>query len=372
MKIRSNEITVREVYNGYSNKNEDGVTGYDNKLNIRPKYQREFVYKDQQRDSVIHTVMKDFPLNVMYWARNQDDTFEVMDGQQRTISICEFVNGNFSIEIDNGVIKYFDNLEEDQKEKILEYNLIVYFCEGTESEKLDWFRVINIAGEKLTEQELRNAVYTGTWLSDAKKYFSRTNSPAHAIASDYMSKVANRQEYLETALDWISKGNIEQYMAEHQHKPNAFELWNYFQSVITWASSLFGKKLRKEMKSVPWGELYDKYHKDDFSSERLEAEISQLMMDDEVTRKAGIYYYVFSHQDKYLSLRSFTANQKRECFEKQKGECPVCVSKQEKITTFAIDEMEADHITPWSQGGKTTLSNCKMLCKLHNRMKSDI
>src|SRR3990167_4595081 len=234
MKIKLKEITIKEVANKYTNDNEEGVVGYGGKLNIRPKYQREFVYKDHQRDAVIETVRKNFPLNVMYWVENEDGTYEVMDGQQRTISICEYVAGKFSLNY-----QYFHNLESVEKEKILDYKLMVYFCEGNDKEKLDWFKTINIAGEKLTDQELRNAIYTGTWLTDAKRYFSKSGCPAHGIGSDYLSGVAIRQDYLETAISWLSNGNIEQYMADNQHKPNANELWLYFQKVISWIEVVF-------------------------------------------------------------------------------------------------------------------------------------
>jgi uncharacterized protein with ParB-like and HNH nuclease domain len=242
MKIQLREISVREVTSGYINNAEDGVVGYSGKLNIRPKYQREFVYKDKQRDSVIETLQKNFPLNVLYWVKNEDDTYEVLDGQQRTISICEYVAGNFSLDY-----QYFHNLEDIEKQEILDYKLMVYFCEGNDREKLDWFKTINIAGEKLTDQELRNAIYTGTWLTDAKRYFSRTGCPAYGIGSDYMNGSPIRQDYLETAISWINIGEIEKYMSENQHSPNAFELWSYFQNTITWASTIF-PNYRKEMK----------------------------------------------------------------------------------------------------------------------------
>jgi len=186
MKIELKEIPVEDVVKNYTNKDEEGVIGYDGRLNIRPKYQREFVYKDEKRNAVLETICKNFPLNVMYWAKNENETYEVLDGQQRTISICEYVIGNFIVEFSKGKPQYFHNLTNDEKEKILKYKLMIYFCEGTDKEKLDWFRIINIAGEKLTDQELRNAVYTGEWLTDAKRYFSKNNCPAYNIAKDYL------------------------------------------------------------------------------------------------------------------------------------------------------------------------------------------
>ena len=358
MKIELKEITIKDVANGYVNDNEEGVVGYGGKLNIRPKYQREFVYKDKQRDSVIETVRKNFPLNVMYWVKNEDGTFEVLDGQQRTISICEYVEGKFSLNF-----QYFHNLEEDEKEQIMNYKLMVYFCEGTDKEKLDWFKTINIAGEKLTDQELRNAIYTGTWLTEAKKYFSKSGCPAYSIANSYLKGVSIRQEYLETAIAWISENNIEEYMAKNQHEPNANELWLYFQNVINWIKVVF-PNYRKEMKGIDYGFLYNNYKDKNLDSNKLEKEITILMQDEDVTKKSGIYSYVLTRNEKYLSIRAFTDKQKRETYEKQEGICPVCKKH------FEIEEMEADHITPWHEGGKTIIENCQMLCKDCNRKKS--
>ena len=216
MRIELHEISVKDVVDSYVNNDEEGVIGYGGKLNIRPKYQREFVYKDDKRNAVIDTIFKNFPLNVMYWAKNEDGSFEVLDGQQRTISICEFWKNSFSVLVNENPL-YFRSLTETQKDKILNYKLMIYFCEGTDDEKLDWFKIINIAGEKLTDQELRNAVYTGEWLSDAKRNFSKTNCAAYLIAKDYVSGSPIRQEFLETAIAWISNGKIKDYMAAHQH-----------------------------------------------------------------------------------------------------------------------------------------------------------
>lgn len=359
MKIQLKEIKIKEVWNGYKNNpNEEGVVGYGGKLNIRPKYQREFVYKDQQRNAVIETIKKDFPLNVMYWVKNEAGDFEVMDGQQRTISFCEYVEGKFSL---NNL--YFHNLTDTDKEQILDYKLMIYFCEGTDKEKLDWFKIINIAGEKLTDQELRNAIYTGTWLTDAKRYFSKTGCPAYGLGSDYLSGSPIRQDYLETAIRWISKDNIEQYMAKNQHKSNANELWLYFQSVINWAQATF-PKYRKEMKGVQFGLLYNEFKNKPIDSAKLEKEITNLMQDEDATKKSGIYEYVLTRNEKYLSIRAFTDKQKREAYERQKGVCKKCKEY------FEIEEMEADHIKLWSEGGKTTAKNCQMLCKDDHREKS--
>ena len=360
MNIDLKKITIREVSNGYINNDEEGVVGFGGKLNIRPKYQREFVYKDKQRDAVIETINKEFPLNVMYWVKNEDDTYEVLDGQQRTISICEYVTGSFSL---NSM--YFHNLTDVEQNKILNYELMIYFCEGNNKEKLDWFKTINIAGEKLTNQELRNAIYTGTWLTDAKKYFSKTACPAYKIGSDYMTGSPIRQDYLETSISWISNDDIEQYMAANQHKPNANEIWLYFQSVISWIKVVF-PKYRKEMKGIDFGFIYNKFKDEQFDSKKLEEEITKLMKDEDVTKKSGIYEYVLTRNEKYLSLRAFTDNQKREAYERQNGICVKC------NTHFELNEMEADHITPWHSGGKTVSENCQMLCKYDNRIKSGI
>ena len=230
MKIKLHEIPVREVVAGYKDSAENGVVGYDGRLNIRPAFQREFIYKDKQRDEVIRTITKNFPLNVMYWVKNDDGNFEVLDGQQRTISICQYVQGDFSI---NHLT--FANLTHTEQQQIMDYPLMIYICEGTDKEKLDWFKIINIAGEQLTTQELRNAIYTGEWLTEAKKYFSKTMCPAYQIAGDYLNGSAIRQDYLETALKWISAREgieIEDYMSQHQHDTNCNELWLYFQTVI--------------------------------------------------------------------------------------------------------------------------------------------
>ena len=361
MKIELNKIPIHKVIAGYKDSAEEGVVAYGGKLDIRPKYQREFVYTGKQRDAVLETVKNGFPLNVMYWVKTDQGNFEVMDGQQRTISIGQYVNGDFSLGD-----RFFHNLTKEEQNQILDYELMIYFCEGTDKERLDWFRIINIAGEKLTDQELRNAVYTGPWLSDAKLKFSKTNCAAYLLANDGGSLVNGspiRQEYLETALSWIGDGKIEDYMAKHQHDKNANELWQYFQDVIHWVRKTF-PNYRKEMAGVNWGELYNEFKDKKLNSEKLEKEIKELMQDEDVTKKSGIYPYVLTQKERYLSIRAFTPNMKREAYERQDGICPVC--KKE----FAIGEMEADHINPWHDGGRTIAENCQMLCKEDNRTKS--
>ncbi|CAN5262716.1 hypothetical protein BH09ACT3_BH09ACT3_08690 [soil metagenome] len=357
MKIELKAITVRELADAYADNDEGGVVGFSGLLDIRPPYQREFIYKDKQRESVISTIIKGFPLNVMYWAVREVGGFEVIDGQQRTISICQYVTGEFAFQG-----RYFHNLQADEKERILNYDLTVYQCSGTDSEKLDWFRTINIAGEKLTDQELRNAVYSGSWVSDAKRYFSKNNSPAYGLASDLMNGAPIRQEYLETVIKWINGGDVEGYMAVHQHDPQATDLWLYFQSVVNWVRATF-PTYRREMKGQAWGALYNTFKGESFNVAKLEARITELMLDEEVENKRGIYEYVLDGQERHLNLRAFSDKQKREAYERQEGICVVCDEH------FEIDEMEADHITPWSQHGKTEAANCQMLCIFDNRSK---
>lgn len=360
MEIELKEISVRELAEEFIDNAEEGVTGYCGKLDIRPPYQREFIYKDKQRDAVITTVKKNFPLNVMYWAVREDGNFEIIDGQQRTISICQYINGDFSYEE-----RYFHNLQKDEQEKILNYKCMIYLCSGTDSEKLEWFKTINIAGEKLTDQELRNAVYAGSWVSDAKRYFSKTGCPAYQIGHDYLSGVAIRQEYLETAIDWFSEGKIEAYMAEHQHDPNASALWRYFNDVIEWVKATF-KVYRKEMKGIDWGSLYNQYKDGVFNTTEIEESILKLIDDDDVQSIKGIYNYVLTGEEKHLNLRQFDEKIKRKVYERQKGKCPRCP----KDKHYELKEMEADHIKPWHEGGHTTEANCQLLCKDHNRRKS--
>jgi hypothetical protein len=358
MKIELHEITVRELAEGYKDNAEEGVVGYGGRLDIRPPYQREFIYKDKQRDAVIDTVTKEYPLNVMYWAVREDGNFEIIDGQQRTISVCQYVIGDFAY-----MFKYFHNLKEDEKEQILNYKLMIYVCSGTDSERLQWFRIINIAGEKLTDQELRNAVYAGSWTIDAKRYFSKSGCVAVKIGSDYLNGSAIRQEYLETAIDWISNGNIETYMANHQHDQNANALWLYFQSVITWVEGTFIHK-RRFMKGVDWGTLFNKFKDKIYDTKIIEEETVKLIQDDDVTKKSGIYPYIITREEKYLSIRVFTEAMKQKAYERLNGNCIKCGKH------FEITEMEADHITPWHEGGKTIEENCQLLCKNDNRIKS--
>lgn len=362
MKIDLHEIPIREVVNGYVDSAENGVVAYGGRLNVRPAFQREFIYKDRQRDEVVNTIRKGFPLNVMYWVKSDDGNYEVLDGQQRTISFCQYYIGDFSIDH-----RGFANLTNEEQNQFLDYKLMIYICEGSDKEKLDWFKIINIAGEQLTDQELRNAIYTGEWLTEAKKYFSKSSCPAYQIADKYMKGTPIRQDYLETVLKWISSRDgvaIEDYMAAHQHDTNCNELWLYFQSVINWVKVLF-PNYRKEMKGLDWGIYYNKHKDEAYDARAMEARIVTLMEDDDVTKKSGIYEYLLDGQEKHLSIRAFTNSMKRAAYERQKGICPVCGKH------FELNEMQADHITPWSKGGRTTADNCQMLCAEDNRRKSN-
>lgn len=363
MKIEERKIKIREVFEGYFNDDEEGVVGFDECLDIRPKYQREFVYKDKQRDEVIRTVLKGLPLNVIYWCKTGDDTYEVLDGQQRTISVCEYLDGSFSVDD-----KYFGNLPKDIQDSILDYEMFVYVCDGTDSEKLEWFKIINIAGEQLTDQEMRNAVYAGSWVSDAKRYFSKTGCAANSLAGDYLKGSSIRQDYLETAISWIANKDdltIEKYMAVHQNDPSAVHLWNYFRSVIDWVEAIFPVK-RKEMKGLEWGLFFNEHgERTDLNPKELETKIQELLEDEDVTKKSGIYEYLLTGDERKLSIRAFTDKQKLEQYQKQGGICVKCGKH------FEYNEMEGDHIIAWSQGGKTVPENLQMLCKRCNNTKSN-
>lgn len=370
MEITRKQITVRELIEGYEEKGQDGIEGvvaYGGKLDVRPAYQREYVYTGKERDEVIHSVMQGFPINVMYWSKVKDEHYELMDGQQRTISICRYAaesERTFAVDY-----HYFFNLEKDKQDDILNYLLDIYVCDGTPSQIHEWFKVINIAGKVLSAQELRNTSYTGSWLSDAKLHFSKPTCSAYNMAKDYMTGSPIRQEYLETAIEWIaardSLKTIEDYMALHQHDENANQIWIYFKRVIEWVQTLFPVK-RKEMKGVEWGLLYNRFKDATLDPDTLETQIKKLMIDKDVTNKKGVYTYVLTLDEKYLSIRAFDDSDKREAYERQNGICVKCGKH------FELSEMDADHITPWSKGGKTTPNNCQMLCRDCNRRKSDV
>ncbi|MDL0081840.1 DUF262 domain-containing protein [Helicobacter sp. XJK30-2] len=389
MQIDKTEIKIKELTNGYTRDEESSqIVAYADssgvaRLNIRPKYQREFVYKEAQRNAVIDTILKGFPLNIMYWVKNVDSSaeceYEVLDGQQRTISICEYIKGSFSIQW-NDKSQYFHTLSKDLQEKFLDYKLDVYVCQGSESEKLEWFKTINIAGETLTSQELRNAVYASVWLSDAKRRFSKPNGLAVQRGAKYLSGSALRQEFLESAIAWKVDSRKDEKICEYMAKnakdsKNADGLWEYFAKVIDWVEMKF-EKYRKEMKGLEWGFFYNTYKDKPLDAKELESKIIELMQDDEVGSKKGVYPYLLSGDEKHLSLRAFSDSVKRAVYEKQGGVCAnsdghikgvKCPHEKQKLD---IEQMEADHIIPWSKGGKTEKENCQMLCVKCNRAKS--
>lgn len=374
MQITKKTITVRDLCQNYRDDNEGGVYGYDNGehiLVLRPKYQREYIYSDEKRDAVIDTIMEGYPLGLMYWSKVNENTYECLDGQQRSISICQYVNSDFPVKF-NGNDRFFHNLNDEEKEVILNYELEVHICEGNEEEKLRWFQRINVAGITLSQQELLNATYTGTWLSNAKTYFSKRNCVAGQMADGYIKGNPIRQEYLEKVLSWIAdRDGLESgqmYMAIHQHDEDANELWLYFQTVINWAKMLFPDTSKKLTAVQEWGILYNKYHSKAYNSNTLRNEVKTLLLDDDVTKKPGIIPYVLSdktkHDEKLLSIRTFSDSQKMRVYEKQGGICPICGKY------FEYDEMQGDHIVPWSKGGRTVDENLQMLCQKCNNDKS--
>ena len=370
MKIELQRIPIRELVQDYVDDPERGVSGYGGRLDIRPAYQREFVYKEKDRDAVVRTVMRGFPLNVMYWVKRKDGTSEVMDGQQRTISICRYVAGDFAWGDSEHGAKYFHRQPEDVRERFLDYELMVYFCEGEESEKIDWFRTINIAGLELTDQEMRNAVYSGPWVADAKRYFSKPGCAAYKLAGKYLNGEVDRQEYLETAIRWIVRSDkseiVEKYMGLHQGEDEATELWLHFQKVVNWVTTLF-PAYRREMKGLDWGRLYTKYGARKYNPTVLEKSVAELMADRDVQSKKGIYEFLLSDRTlpEKLNLRVFDPDDMRTAYENQQGVCPVCKRR------YAFEEMRGDHIRPWSKGGKTRPENLQMLCADCNARKSD-
>lgn len=378
MNITQKQIKIRDVFAGYSDLGDDGVFAYGGKLAIRPAYQREFVYNLEQAEAVLQTVLKNFPLNVMYWVKvdkekqNGHIEYEVLDGQQRTLSIMQFLSHKFPITLD-GQKYYWDSLPDDKYNTIMDYELMVYICDGSESEKLDWFRVVNIAGERLTNQEILNSVYTGAWLTDAKKHFSKRNCAAKLLSDRYITGDPNRQELLEKALRGICElqgiKDISEYMSAHKSDADADELWQYFQDVIRWVEKIF-PKYYADMKGLDWCHLYNRYHENTYNSATMSAEVKRLHEDEDVQKAKGIYEYLLARDTdpfaaRLLNLRAFDKRDKMAAYSKQNGVCPICGQR------FEYDEMEGDHIKPWSKGGHTTPDNCQMLCKDCNAKKTD-
>lgn len=370
MTIKQISVTVGEITKSYVNNDEQGVRGYNGLLDIRPPYQREFIYNEKEQQAVITTVLNGYPLNIMYWVKRSDDAecpYEVMDGQQRTLSLCEYVAGKFACDFKN-----FFNQPADIQKKILDYKLTVYVCEGEESEKLEWFKTINIAGKPLNEQEIRNAVYAGPFVSDAKKHFSKTNCAAYRLGKDLVNGSPIRQEFFKKALEWMAAHEtrcgkpqtVVGYMSEHQHDLNAVPLWTYFQSVLHWAMDTFNmKKFKKIMKGLDWAKFYDEYHEKSLDIKDMEQRIVDCLSDDEIQKPQGIIPYVLTEDERNLDLRAFPEKIKLAVWEQQGHKCTLCGKE------FDIEFMEADHITPWCDGGRTVLENCQVLCRECNRRK---
>lgn len=378
------DITVEDVckgfvYNEYEGK---GLFGLSGKLTIQPEYQRNYIYADGKRDvAVIDSILKGYPLGLIYFTKVAEDKYEVLDGQQRITSIGRYVTGKFPIEM-NGKNIYFRGLAEDLKEKILSTPLTIYICEGTESEIKEWFKTINIAGIPLNEQELSNAIHSGPFVTKAKEEFSNSQNANIQKWSAYISGNVLRQDYLRTALEWISKGNIDDYMSRHRYDNNITELKAYFSSVIDWISSVFSD-VESEMRGLPWGELYEKYHKNSYDPSAVSAKLRELYADFYVKDRKGVYEYILGGcvDNKLLNIRIFDEPTKKSVYavqteaakKKNVSNCPLCAigSDNNKTRLWKLTEMDADHVTAWSKGGATDASNCQMLCKTHNRAKGN-
>lgn len=389
MKIIRTSITIRELVEGYTDYTdvdiEKGVFAYGGKLCVRPPFQRSFVYSPKEENAVIDTALKGFPLNIMYWVDNEDGTYNCLDGQQRTISLGKFYTNKSSfiapwmpVPSEHYPFSKLQRISPDLIENFLNYELEVYICQGTKDEQLEWFKVINIAGQKLYPQELRNTGYTGKWLTDAKRYFSKANSsstakcPAENVGGDYTNKNANRQELLEQVMSWITDNNdkrdketenndICQYMEDHMYDENANELWEYFNNVINWIKKLFPGDYDSGMKSVNWGRLYNKYKDDLFDPDEIHDEFVELM-DFKASKEldvsvAKIVEYCITQDKSLLKHRAFSETQRTALYNRQKGICPDCNKH------YIKSEMHAHHITPWYNGGLTELNNGVMLCK---------
>lgn len=379
------DITIKDicegfVYNEYEGK---GLFGLSGKLTIQPEYQRNYIYADGKKDiAVIDSILKGYPLGLIYFNKTPNGKLEVLDGQQRITSFGRFVTGKFAIKDTHGMEQYFSGLASDLQNKILQTKLLIYECEGTESEIKEWFKTINIAGIPLNEQELLNAIHSGEFVTKAKEEFSNSQNAHIQKWSAYISGSVNRQDFLYCALDWVSRGNISEYMSRHRHDTNILELKSYFNSVIDWISTVF-IDVEKEMKGLEWGVLYERYHKNSYNPQEVSARLKELYADFFVKNKKGIYEYILGEErdKKLLEIRIFDEPAKQAVYKAQSTEaiskgcsnCPLCAlgndSNRNKI--WKLSEMEADHVTAWTNGGSTDISNCQMLCKTHNRAKGN-
>ncbi len=383
--LRTN-ITVAEICDGfvYNQLEGKGLFGLSGKLTIQPEYQRNYIYADgggKKEAAVIESLLKGYPLGLIYFNKVAKDTFEVLDGQQRITSIGRFVTNKFAI-TDNGNPKNFDSLPADQRTKILSSKLLIYECEGTETEIKQWFETINIAGVPLNPQELLNAIYSGSFVTLAKTEFSNSQNANIQKWSAYVKGSANRQDFLARALEWVSKGNVGSYMSAHRNDNNINELKTYFNSVIDWVSTVFSDVLR-EMKGLEWGRLYEEYHSKSYDSAKVSSEVKRLYADPYVKQHRGIFEYVLGGltDPKLLDVRIFDDATKKSTYASQTGKaeakgvsnCPHCAIGHDanKCKIWNLQEMDADHVTAWTKGGGTDSKNCQMLCKTHNRAKGN-
>lgn len=378
------DLTIKDIcegftYNEYEGK---GLFGLAGKLTIQPEYQRNYIYADGKKDvAVIDSIIKGYPLGLIYFNK-VGDRLEVLDGQQRITSFGRFVTDKFAIKDSHGMEQYFSGLAEDLQKKIMETKLLIYVCEGTESEIKEWFKTINIAGVPLNEQELLNAIHSGEFVTKAKETFSNSQNANIQKWSAYISGNVNRQDFLHTALDWVSKGNVSEYMSKHRHDTEITELETYFNSVIDWISSVF-MDVESEMKGLEWGKFYELYHKNSYNPTEVSKKLKELYSDFFVKNKKGIYEYILDgcKQPQLLDIRMFDEPTKKTVYAKQTADaenkgisnCPLCAmgSDSNKNRIYKLAEMDADHVTAWSKSGATDISNCQMLCKSHNRAKGN-
>ncbi len=381
------EITVKDICEGfvYNELEGKGLFGLSGKLTIQPEYQRNYIYASdggKREIAVIESILKGYPIGLIYFNKVSENNLEVLDGQQRITSIGRFATDKFAIKDENGMPQIFGNMAKDKQNKILETKLLIYECEGTESQIKEWFKTINIAGVPLNNQELLNAVYSGPFVTLAKEEFSNSQNANIQKWSVYIKGSANRQEFLERALDWVSKGNIGDYMSRHRYDKDINELKNYFNSVIDWVSSIF-IEVDSEMRGLEWGRLYEQYHKQAYNSAKVSVEVQKLYGDPYIKNRKGIFEYILggSVDTKLLEVRVFDEATKKSVYAAQtakaekKGEsnCPLCAlgNDANKDKIWSLSEMDADHIAAWSKGGKTSAKNCQMLCKTHNRAKGN-
>jgi hypothetical protein len=377
--------TVREICEGfvYNELEGKGLFGLAGRLTIQPEYQRNYIYADGKRDvAVIESLLKGYPLGLIYFNKVDDENLEVLDGQQRITSFGRFVKGKFAITDANGMQQYFSGLAEDQQKRIFESKILVYECAGTESQIKEWFKTINIAGIPLNNQELLNAIYSGPFVTAGKSEFSNSQNANIQKWGAYVKGSANRQEIWERALEWVSKGDVDEYMSRHRHDDSISEVKTYFNTVIDWAASLF-LSVENEMSGLEWGRLYEQYHKKSYNPATIDAEVRKLYGDPYVKNRKGIFEYVLggSVDFKLLDVRVFDVATSRSVYEKQtaeakesgKSNCPHCAIGHDanKARIWAFGDMDADHVAAWSKGGATSASNCQMLCKTHNRAKGN-